>query len=402
MLLRDGVSRVGHQGRLTQALARLRRGKGLVLAAIGASVTADHGGIVGEMQDKFSLTFFGGVRSCAGKCVRAGWLLPLLALLASDTFSPAGGPHAMLVNSGQSGTFLGRYLECTGTLVPEKADVILIDAATVSYSDLVGIEAVVRRLLALPHSPAVILLHFFDWCGCHQCNHRGCSECAPATRRAMHHNRSCYTAERLAAAGQKASAIEAPIDQIADHYGLPVLSVRRALLQPMLQPMLQPVLQPVPDAVLGTMRASDPGRRDLGRRDLGRPAFPGVQSLAGDLGRRDLGRRDLGRRDPAWFDLGARDPGGLTQDGLHPNSGCSVSGLSMGADHCTYLLLITSLVTQFFIDVKRNATGPAGGENLAPLPVPCSPRLLRRVTVPCDRRGVGGDHVTAAAWEAIM
>ena len=312
--LRRGVSRRGNQGRLVNALSRLKSGRGLVLTAIGASVTADFGGAVGAMQDQFALTYFGTPRRCTHECVRAGWLLPLLALLTTDPFVAGNGAAAAtLVNSGQAGTSLFRYLECTGTLVPDKADVILIDAATIEYNDLKGIESVVRRLVALPHSPAVIFIHLFDWCGCQQCDHRGCGECPPYIRTQMHRNGSCYNLDAISRAGQLSSASEARINRIADFYGLPVLSVSQAFVQ-----------------------------AALNRED----GFDTVSTF--------------------------------TQDGLHPRRACShPDHLAANSKDCGYALLLESLLNQFFFDVLQNSSVEHSAAEL-PAELPCSTLHIRR------------------------
>ena len=88
---RAGVSQVGHLGRLQQVLARMRRSEPIVISALGNSVTADFGGIVGSMQDRFKLGFLGSPRRCKGQCVQYGWLLPIYSFLTErERLDPPG------------------------------------------------------------------------------------------------------------------------------------------------------------------------------------------------------------------------------------------------------------------------------------------------------------------------
>ena len=226
-LLRAGVTSAGDLGRLQQALTRLERGDSLVLSAVGASVTADYGGALGRLQDRFDLAYTGNLRKCTGAaaCEWAGWLLPVFSYLtraANDTMATS----VSFANVGQAGTGLSRYLECTGSVVPEHSDIILVDASTVDYGNLPQIERTLRRLLSLPRSPALILLHFFDWCSCQNCVADGsrlkCAACSPRQRSMKHRNGECYRPDRLTAAWSAGARVEDPIDSLAQHYSLPV------------------------------------------------------------------------------------------------------------------------------------------------------------------------------------
>ena len=74
--LRAGIS-VGHDGRLRRMLRQLRSGADVVVTAVGASVTSDFAGVVGHMQNRFSLGYIGRPALCKDACVEPGWMLPV-------------------------------------------------------------------------------------------------------------------------------------------------------------------------------------------------------------------------------------------------------------------------------------------------------------------------------------
>ena len=148
-IIRAGITTRGDLGRLHDALSRQVQGDGLLVAALGASVTADFGGAVGLWQDRYPVRHVGYLRSCTGasQCARPGWLLPVLSMISSlGAQRPSADANARpdklasasstMVNCGKAGSSIARYLECTASLVPEMADVIIVDAATVDYRDL--------------------------------------------------------------------------------------------------------------------------------------------------------------------------------------------------------------------------------------------------------------------------
>ena len=63
-MLRRGVLRKGRLDRLREALSAVDAGRPLTVVAIGASVTANHGGAVGVFQDQFPLRYIAPVSSC--------------------------------------------------------------------------------------------------------------------------------------------------------------------------------------------------------------------------------------------------------------------------------------------------------------------------------------------------
>ena len=215
--LRAGVANVGHLGRLRRALSH----PPLILAGLGSSVTADFGGVVGSMQDRFQLAYMGTPRRCRNGCVLFGWLLPIYRFASMN-----GTGDSALVNCGISARMIGNYGDCMHTALPEDADLIIVDGvngmAPINGNLFKPTERLIRRLLALPRKPAVIILHWFDWCGCATC--RG-----PRIER--HRRRECYTADGLEQSyrlGRKREETGG-WEELARHYRLPVLSIRRAL-----------------------------------------------------------------------------------------------------------------------------------------------------------------------------
>ena len=51
----------------------------------------------------------------------------------------------------------------TAPQVPAEADVIVVEAASIGAPPLAA-EQLLRRLLALPRRPAVVLVHMLAWC----------------------------------------------------------------------------------------------------------------------------------------------------------------------------------------------------------------------------------------------
>jgi hypothetical protein len=68
-MLRAGVGGVGDLARLRRFLRRLRAGRPVLVAAIGASVVADYGGAIGYMQDRQGL----GLVSPSMRMVKSCW-----------------------------------------------------------------------------------------------------------------------------------------------------------------------------------------------------------------------------------------------------------------------------------------------------------------------------------------
>ena len=58
-MLSDGIVRQGSTWRLRKALQQARSGAPFVLAGVGASITADFGGVIGFMQDQFDVGLIG-------------------------------------------------------------------------------------------------------------------------------------------------------------------------------------------------------------------------------------------------------------------------------------------------------------------------------------------------------
>ena len=227
--LRAGVSRLGHLGRVRRVLARVDRGEPIVMAALGSSVTSDFGGAVGYMQERFKLGYIGVPRKCRGKCVQYGWLLPIFRFLTQNQAAAHNMQNASLVNCGQAARFISTYLDCTSSAVPETADLIIIDGsngmAPVVGSKFLPTEKLVRRLLSLPHQPAIIVLHWMDWCAC------SLSVCKPGPRVNRHKSLSCYQPQGFNESwiiGRRRED-ETGWADLAKHYRLPTLSLRRAL-----------------------------------------------------------------------------------------------------------------------------------------------------------------------------
>ena len=144
--------------RLQRVLHRADSGLPVIVAGVGASVVGDFGGVVGRFQDRFRLAYCCTPSFIRGTAMRSGWLLPIFAEVAGAV------PHngSALVNCGRPGNPIGCFLGCTATLVPENADLLIVDAATIGEKPA-NVEKLLRRLLSMPRSPAVLFVNIFTW-----------------------------------------------------------------------------------------------------------------------------------------------------------------------------------------------------------------------------------------------
>lgn len=223
-MYRAGVVHRGDPRRLQGALRRAAAGLPIIVAAVGASVTSDFGGGYGAYQDRFRLSYVGAPSMWHAGRSPFGWLRPI--------FDEAAGaaPHnrSALVNCGRAAAQLGAYLGCTATITPDKTDIFIVDAATIPETPA-RIERTLRRLLQLPHAPAVLLLNVFQWCNAHG----GAEKKSAAARETMkieHKNGSCYTPEKLQQSWRQGLRLSEPLERIGKHYGLPVLSAGAAFV----------------------------------------------------------------------------------------------------------------------------------------------------------------------------
>ena len=226
--LRGAIGQMGHLGRLRRVLDRVARNEPIVVAGLGNSVTADFGGVVGAMQDRFPIGYIGTPRRSTGRHLLYGWLLPVFQYLTEHEIPAGSSPEqsSAIVNCGQAARFLSNYLDCMHTTLPVDADLIFIDGVNglhpINGNQFKPTERLLRRLLALPRQPAVIVIHWLDWCGC--------ANCRPGPRTDRHRNGSCYVED-----GPSQSWLvgklreESGWGSLVRHYQLPVLSMRQAL-----------------------------------------------------------------------------------------------------------------------------------------------------------------------------
>ena len=212
---RAGVRYKGNLARLQAALQRKKAGKGFTLAAVGGSMTAELGGMIGAMQERFfNFSSEDFTTACTGDCTRRGWLLPAFELLTRQ-----GAPDALhnLVNCGlREGDDLQAYLSCSEPTLPMGADVIIYDGAMSDAAPWEQ-ERLMRRLLQLPRHPAIIMLHMYD----------GCSSRTQTVSTSSAEGLPC-SKEAFSAASVRAARYEEKLDALATRYGIPVLSARRA------------------------------------------------------------------------------------------------------------------------------------------------------------------------------
>ena len=227
--LRAGVSHIGHLGRLKHVLAKADRGESIVMAGLGASVTSDFGGVAGYMQDRYKLGYIGVPKRCRAMCVKYGWLMPVFRYLTKDGSKTRNATKASsLVNCGQAARPVNNYLDCTASSVPQNVDLMIVEGSNgmspIVGRDVVSTEKVVRRLFSLPNRPAIILLHWLDWCACRL------DVCKPAPRIDRHRANFCYGPQGFNQSwivGRRRED-ETGWAALAKYYQLPTLSMRLA------------------------------------------------------------------------------------------------------------------------------------------------------------------------------
>jgi len=229
-MLARGVVRRGTPDRLLRAMRAARRGEPVVVVGVGSSLAGINGGAVGAWQDRHSrLTYIDPLHRVTGDVFVPGWLLPIFDAIAPHRHRH---PNSTLVNVAQPGSPLGVYRTCTRQLVPPRADVIVVDAAVIDEQRS-NLENVLRRLLALQGAPAVILANFVRWCDpevgpCDARCQRMPEHVRLKSNRQMAADGSCYQQPYLNSSLARAARREAPLNELADHYDLPVLSARAA------------------------------------------------------------------------------------------------------------------------------------------------------------------------------
>ncbi|KAL4421750.1 hypothetical protein ABPG77_009733 [Micractinium sp. CCAP 211/92] len=134
----------GSGGRLRALATKLRAGRPVTVVLLGGSVTN------------------------AGELSRQG--LSYAARFFSFLNSTFPNPAHRFINRGMPSSNSGWFAPCVDTLVPPGADLVVVEFA-VNDNQQVAItspwrhfyEQLLRRLLALPASPAVVLLQHYSW-----------------------------------------------------------------------------------------------------------------------------------------------------------------------------------------------------------------------------------------------
>lgn len=227
--LSAGIANMGDPTRLLKVLRRVNDGQGVTLAALGASVTAEYGGAIGEMQDTFKrregIIFHGELSGCHAGCVKQGWLLPVLDYLIGLNHSA----RLLLANAGVAGNMFPVYSTCFDMQVP-KADLYIVDTASIARVNMAGVETVLRLLLEQPGSPAVVMLNFFDWCsGARSRTHTSYQHCFGTNRTRV--LRDSWTAHQ---------ELHSSLLELAYYYSLPSLSIRNAFYDPAMRGEIDP------------------------------------------------------------------------------------------------------------------------------------------------------------------
>ncbi|EFN58305.1 expressed protein [Chlorella variabilis] len=185
--LRRGLSFYGSGARIERVAAKLLAGQPITAVTLGASVTRGHG--ASSVESGYPSRFF--------------------------DFLNASFPHRdhVLLNKGIGATNSGIYAVCFEKLVPAGADLVVVEFTFNEHSAVPfphptrrGFEQLLRKLLRLPASPAVIVLHHYAW---------------------------FYAYGDGVEAGLYYRPAEAQLSTLAQYYDIPAPSVRNALYRMM-------------------------------------------------------------------------------------------------------------------------------------------------------------------------
>eukprot|EP01062_Namystynia_karyoxenos_P042071 TRINITY_DN30715_c0_g1_i1.p1 TRINITY_DN30715_c0_g1~~TRINITY_DN30715_c0_g1_i1.p1 ORF type:complete len:483 (+),score=78.83 TRINITY_DN30715_c0_g1_i1:62-1510(+) len=181
-------------GRLACAARRLLGGGGLRAAALGGSVSAGKTYEVCETRDGAPCEHLWHQR--LQRWGRAAYPAGAAALTVHNGAVPATGPDYMAL--------------CLANHLPDAADLVLVEYAvnTLSVQQVPSFEALLRRLLALPHSPAVVVVNAHRW----GASHTDCLARSP----------------RRLSAPSEWDRIADEMTRVAAHYGVPLVSLRQA------------------------------------------------------------------------------------------------------------------------------------------------------------------------------
>ncbi|PRW60464.1 expressed protein isoform A [Chlorella sorokiniana] len=143
--LKRGLSFYGTGRRMERLVAKLMAGQPVTAVTIGGSVTWG-AGATSRTVTSYPARFF--------------------------EFINATFPHKdhALLNKAISATNAGTFATCTERLVPAESDLVVVEftfneAPSLHYTtpNRRSVEALLRKLLRMPHSPAVIVLHHYGW-----------------------------------------------------------------------------------------------------------------------------------------------------------------------------------------------------------------------------------------------
>jgi len=221
----SAISSVGSSHRLSRFLDALQSGRPVTIVGIGSSVTNDFGGAIGIHQQG-SVCSSGAAGKCRGGCVRTGWLLHLFSHIN------ATWPHAghRLINCGEAASPISFFASCSADRIDASADLVVVEpistAAAPPLSEVKAegsrrafraqMEGALRQVLLLPRAPAVVVVNVFNWCA------RDADGC-----RDRRTNASAWSYNALLPTYHASRDEDAR--EVAEYYGLPVVSTRRLL-----------------------------------------------------------------------------------------------------------------------------------------------------------------------------
>ncbi|KAI7842255.1 hypothetical protein COHA_003896 [Chlorella ohadii] len=186
--LKRGLSFYGTGQRLERLVAKLMAGQPITAVTIGGSVTWG-AGATNRTTHSFPARFF--------------------------EFLSAAFPHKdhALMNKAISATNAGTFATCTERLVPAESDLVVVEftfneAPELPYTspNRRSFEALLRKLLRMPRSPAVVVLHHYGW---------------------------YHSAGDGISAGLYYRAAETHLSTMAQYYDIPSPSLRNAVYQEM-------------------------------------------------------------------------------------------------------------------------------------------------------------------------
>ena len=159
----------------------------------------------------------------------ASFLYHQKVLRAVNQLHPAAA-HT-LQNGGVPGTGPTYMEHCVHDHLPPQPDLILLEYAVNTDRNPAAFERLLRTILLLPRSPALMVVNAHRWRAIRPHDGRTDKCWHPKWPLDMVHNKTQWAAQRWGSSDEALNADEEAIAALCKHYGVPLVSMRGALLE---------------------------------------------------------------------------------------------------------------------------------------------------------------------------